>query len=1821
MFMRNKIIKEFGVITRYIWTVRQRFARILTGSVLVLTCVVAILLPTGAVQASANYYDDGTGTDVLSSVFQDGGCTGCHTTSNAACTGTATDTGFLGYTGVVACYTRIQQKLSASPGAGDRMPQGGTPFASNPGYISTLSNWNSLGRPLSPPSVSSVSVNNSQETTAVISFTADTNTSFSQGSYVVEYSQSPSTAYNLNAISVTSRNSTSALATSATLGNSSPAEDVPLTCGTTYNYRVRASNGAANANSTGSFTTNACDPPTISGFSGNTAATEQVAIDVDSAITITAGDSGSLNRVRLEIITNYQNGQDTLSCFVTSGLSCSFNTTTATLTISGIATIATYDNVIQNVQYTNTSNTPNTSTRTINLELRDTNNVVSSAPTKTITVMAVNDAPSVTNWLGTTPFIEQTPVDIDTAINISDVDSTQLNQATIEITNDTVNDTLFCNGGFPGGGSCNYSNGVLTISGTATIAAYDGYIQNVRFNNTSNTPNATTRTARLIVRDTTGVSSVQDDKSISISPQNDAPTANNDGAAGGSPNGFVSVQEGGTVDNGTDGDGTNDDMRDNDSDPESASTSLQTTQTLGGCAGSGPSNAVPVTGFTLDADGTFSYVHDGGEATTDFFTYCVYDGALASGLATVFIDITPVNDIPTIAGFAGTTPFTEQTVVVVDSGITISDSDNTQLNQAQLQITNLQTGDTLACNTGLPLNGITSCNFAGGILTISGLSDIANYETVLEAVRFNNTLDDPSTTARTISLTVRDASSGFSNPAVTKSITPITLVNDRPTVTDDGAPGAGNGFTGMLEGGNVSSVGDLRINDDDPDNDSITTTQSGCFGGTASGPSNDSSFILNANGTFNYTHNGGDTTSDQFTYCVTDTLLNSALATVYIDITAVNDPPLVTGFTGSVAYSEQIPVTINSGVIITDSESPNLDAATMQVTGGYVNGEDTLACTGGLPAGISSCTFAVGSGTLTLTGTASLANYQSAIDSIQFNSNSDNPATAAKTLTLRVEDQNGGVLSVVDNKTINPITRLNDSPTLAAINPPVLDADSNNAYEDTTGDPFPFSITAVASDIDSDDDNNDGSLGSGGSGSLTYSLMNAPGWMSISNDNANPGVVSGNPPITGTFGQVYGPITVRVVDGGENGAVPATRNFSLTVSPPDLDGDMVANYNDFCVSVSDPANVNTDGDGTPGTDGPAANAGGDVCDSDDDDDGMPDAYEIANSFDPLVDDSMLDADGDGVSNLQEFIDGTNPNQVNLAIDATGYLTPYDLVPPDPVSIHTQATAVTPVLATPAVSTSATGPYRPGNNAIIWKPSNGSDDDLATNDPGNLVTDPPIQPFSIRPLASFEVNQLVEENTAATVTVTVRLNGDSPSWSVTAPAVPTPATVNYSVSGTANNPADHNAVAGVLNFAVDDYEEDITFNVLTDGVADPNETVVFTLTSANNAAIGSKNTHTVTILEDNIAPRARLQFSQGGFALGSTFEGSAITIDAMPSDTNAAQTLSCNWSGTDNALLPPGNVADCVTTPNWMVNVPVAGNYLVDVVVTDNGSPARSVRISRILHVAAGTAVVLGVPDINRDFDMDGTPDVTEGYADSDGDGIPDFLDDARVPGGNLIPDQTVDMADALLLETEPGLTLRRGSTTQAANLFGALVTDSAIAQFGSVRGDAPVNGTDSFEHVGGIYDFQIDGLIPGSSARIVIPLQSAIPQDARYRKFNPATGWSDFVVDANNLIASASGELGACPEPASSAYLSGLNYLDNCIQVTIQDGGPNDTDNRVNGVINDPATVGLTLTEPEGFEEVEEGSGGRVSPLLLAVLLMLGGLAFWRRQRGVRIDK
>ncbi len=66
-------------------------------------------------------------------------------------------------------------------------------------------------------------------------------------------------------------------------------------------------------------------------------------------------------------------------------------------------------------------------------------------------------------------------------------------------------------------------------------------------------------------------------------------------------------------------------------------------------------------------------------------------------------------------------------------------------------------------------------------------------------------------------------------------------------------------------------------------------------------------------------------------------------------------------------------------------------------------------------------------------------------------------------------------------------------------------------------------------------------------------------------------------------------------------------------------------------------------------------------DEDSDGDGMPDDWELLYGLDPDVNDSMEDLDSDGVTNINEYYNGTDPTQidVNLAPDQPGLLSPSD----------------------------------------------------------------------------------------------------------------------------------------------------------------------------------------------------------------------------------------------------------------------------------------------------------------------------------------------------------------------------------------------------------------------------------------------------------------------------------------------------------------------------------------------------------------------------------
>lgn len=163
---------------------------------------------------------------------------------------------------------------------------------------------------------------------------------------------------------------------------------------------------------------------------------------------------------------------------------------------------------------------------------------------------------------------------------------------------------------------------------------------------------------------------------------------------------------------------------------------------------------------------------------TDSFGFRVTDTDNNTNDDVVTVNITPVNDAPKITAGA-TLSYTENdAATAIDNTITVSDVDNANLTGASVQITgNYASGEDLLSFTNTA-NITGSYNSATGTLTLSGTDTVANYQTALRAVKYSNSSNNPSVSARTVSWIVLDGTDPSS--AATSTIN-VTAVNDAPT--------------------------------------------------------------------------------------------------------------------------------------------------------------------------------------------------------------------------------------------------------------------------------------------------------------------------------------------------------------------------------------------------------------------------------------------------------------------------------------------------------------------------------------------------------------------------------------------------------------------------------------------------------------------------------------------------------------------------------------------------------------------------------------------------------------------------------------------------------------------------------------------------------------------------------------------------------------------------------------------------------------------------------------------------------------------------------
>ncbi|WP_173010293.1 Ig-like domain-containing protein, partial [Mycolicibacterium sp. P9-64] len=269
----------------------------------------------------------------------------------------------------------------------------------------------------------------------------------------------------------------------------------------------------------------------------------------------------------------------------------------------------------------------------------------------------------------------------------------------------------------------------------------------------------------------------------------------------------------------------------------------------------------------LAADGSFTYTPTANFSGTDLFSYQTTDGQAVSRLAIVTITIAAVNDAPVAGNDAVTTTEDHQ----VSGNVLTNDTD---VDSSSLTVVNPGTITTTHGTVTLAADG----SFA--------YTPTANY-------------------FGTDSFTYQSTDGQAVSDLATVTIT-ITAVNDAPVASDDAV--------NTSEDSPVS--GNVLTNDTDIDSSTLTVVSPGTI------MTDHGTVTLAADGSFTYTPVANYNGTDSFTYQATDGTTVSALATVTITITAVNDAPVAGDDT--VNTSEDTPVSGNVLTNDTDVESSTL---------------------------------------------------------------------------------------------------------------------------------------------------------------------------------------------------------------------------------------------------------------------------------------------------------------------------------------------------------------------------------------------------------------------------------------------------------------------------------------------------------------------------------------------------------------------------------------------------------------------------------------------------------------------------------------------------------------------------------------------------------------------------------------------------------------------------------------------------------------------------------------------------------------------------------
>jgi len=207
-------------------------------------------------------------------------------------------------------------------------------------------------------------------------------------------------------------------------------------------------------------------------------------VEIDSGLTVSDVDSATLVGVVVRISAGYAPGEDVLSFVNQLGITGVWDAGSGTLTLSGLASVADYETALRSVRFVNASQNPTEGLRTIEFTVDDGADITSAS--RGLYVAAVNDPPVIAGTAGDRVFIgEGAPLTIDGGLVISDADNQTLVGAVVRIVAglDAVHDQLLFNAAFGIVGAWDPQTGELTLSGVATLAAYESVLRSVQYVN------------------------------------------------------------------------------------------------------------------------------------------------------------------------------------------------------------------------------------------------------------------------------------------------------------------------------------------------------------------------------------------------------------------------------------------------------------------------------------------------------------------------------------------------------------------------------------------------------------------------------------------------------------------------------------------------------------------------------------------------------------------------------------------------------------------------------------------------------------------------------------------------------------------------------------------------------------------------------------------------------------------------------------------------------------------------------------------------------------------------------------------------------------------------------------------------------------------------------------------------------------------------------------------------------------------------------------------------------------------------------------------